>query len=181
MDSKAGHEPGVRIGSIDSTLVARQDHEEIIFLLSRVSALSVVHMAGSPPARHSRILRSERRHSIFAAYANGGLWGIGNGLASTTLVTYLAKEYGATGVAVSWLLAAPAFVDSVLAWKSRESKNVLCRHFLSKCACAGDVAVGLSSRSTAQSAVVDFCIDNFLDRLPSDGVHRRSRAVVVAW
>ena len=75
-----------------------------------MSALSVVHMAGSPPARHSRILRSERRHSIFAAYANGGLWGIGNGLASTTLVTYLAKEYGATGVAVSWLLAAPAFV-----------------------------------------------------------------------
>lgn len=62
-------------------------------------------LASRPP-----ISRSERRHSIIAAYANGGLWGIGNGLASTTLVTYLAKEYGATGVAVSWLLAAPAFV-----------------------------------------------------------------------
>lgn len=51
-----------------------------------------------------------RRRSIVCAYANGGLWGAGSGLASVTLVTYLAREYGATGLAVAWLLAAPAMV-----------------------------------------------------------------------
>ena len=33
---------------------------------------------------------------------------MGSGLVSVTLVTYLAREYGATGMAISWLLAAPA-------------------------------------------------------------------------
>ncbi len=53
---------------------------------------------------------SRLRGSINAAYANGAIWGLSAGLASTTLITYLAKEYGASGVAISWLLAAPALV-----------------------------------------------------------------------
>ena len=57
-----------------------------------------------------RLPPGKRRQSIVDAYANGGLWGVANGLASTTLVTYLAKEYGATGIAISWLIAAPSIV-----------------------------------------------------------------------
>ncbi len=49
-----------------------------------------------------------RRRSMVYAYTNGGIWGLANGLASTTLVIYLIKEYGASGLAVSWLLAAPS-------------------------------------------------------------------------
>jgi len=52
----------------------------------------------------------QRRHSIILAYANGGLWGLGDGLAGMTLVFYLAQSYGAKGIALSWLLAAPKLV-----------------------------------------------------------------------
>ncbi len=41
------------------------------------------------------------------AYWNAGLWAVGNGLASTLLVVYLALEYGARGLAISLILAAP--------------------------------------------------------------------------
>jgi len=51
-----------------------------------------------------------RRRSIVAAYANAALWGVGSGLASTTLVVYLAREHGAGGLAISWILAAPSLV-----------------------------------------------------------------------
>lgn len=51
-----------------------------------------------------------RRRSIVMAYLNAALWGIGNGLAGTTLVFYLANEYEATGSQLSWILAAPALV-----------------------------------------------------------------------
>ena len=51
-----------------------------------------------------------RRRSIVLAYANGGIWGLGNGLAGTTLFFYLAQSYGAKGFALSWLLAIPALV-----------------------------------------------------------------------
>ncbi|MEM8945771.1 MAG: MFS transporter [Planctomycetota bacterium] len=65
-------------------------------------------MPATMPAHRMR--PSDRRNSIVMAYANGGLWGLANGLASTTLVVYLAKEYGAAGMAISWLLAAPSNV-----------------------------------------------------------------------
>ncbi len=51
-----------------------------------------------------------RRRSIVLAYLNGGLWGIGSGLTGTTLLFYLASSYGARGMALSWLLAAPALM-----------------------------------------------------------------------
>jgi len=44
------------------------------------------------------------------AYANGTLWALGNGLASTTLVIYLALELGAKGLAISLILATPSLV-----------------------------------------------------------------------
>jgi MFS family permease len=43
------------------------------------------------------------------ANANAGLWAVGNGLVSTTLVIYLALGLGATGLAVSLVVAAPRF------------------------------------------------------------------------
>src|SRR4051794_12240779 len=50
---------------------------------------------------------SNLRRSIRCAYANGGLWGLGSGLASTTLVFYFATELKASGLAKSWLIATP--------------------------------------------------------------------------
>ncbi len=46
---------------------------------------------------------------MLMANINAGLWAIGNGLVSTTLVFYLAVELGAAGVAASCVLAAPRF------------------------------------------------------------------------
>jgi len=43
------------------------------------------------------------------ASVNAGLWAVGNGLVSTQLVTYLANEFGARGLAISFILAAPRF------------------------------------------------------------------------
>ena len=57
-----------------------------------------------------RITPADRRRSIRMAYLNGGLWGLGNGLAGSTLVFYLASSYGATGLALSWLIASPSLV-----------------------------------------------------------------------
>jgi MFS family permease len=42
-----------------------------------------------------------------AAHLNGALWALGNGLVSTTLITYLAKDYGATNLQVGLILACP--------------------------------------------------------------------------
>jgi hypothetical protein len=54
--------------------------------------------------------RSTRRRSIRAFYENGACWGLGNGLVSSSLIVYLAGEYGAAGLAVSLILAAPRLV-----------------------------------------------------------------------
>jgi MFS family permease len=43
------------------------------------------------------------------AYLNAGLWSVGNGLVSTTLIIYLALEHKASGLAISLILAAPEF------------------------------------------------------------------------
>ncbi len=49
------------------------------------------------------------RHGMAMANLNAGLWAIGNGLVSTLLVIYLAADLGATGLALSFILAAPRF------------------------------------------------------------------------
>lgn len=43
-------------------------------------------------------------------YVNGVLWGMGNALTTSTLVSYLALELGAKGMAFSWILASPMLV-----------------------------------------------------------------------
>lgn len=58
---------------------------------------------------------SQRRHAVRLAYLNGLLWALGNGLASTTLVVYLALDLGAKGRDISLILAAPQLVG-VLRW-----------------------------------------------------------------
>lgn len=47
---------------------------------------------------------------MVAAYFNALLWGVGNGLASMTLIIYWARHLDADGQTVSWLLAAPSLV-----------------------------------------------------------------------
>lgn len=49
------------------------------------------------------------------ANENAGIWGLGNGLVSTTLVSYFAQSLGAQSAAVSWIIAAPKLVG-VLRW-----------------------------------------------------------------
>src|SRR3954447_20855778 len=56
---------------------------------------------------------SALRSSIRCAYANGGVWGVGSGLASMTLVFYYASELHASGLAKSWILAAPSMAGLV--------------------------------------------------------------------
>lgn len=49
------------------------------------------------------------RRAMMLASVNAGVWAVGNGLVSTSLVIYLATELGARGLAVSFILAAPRF------------------------------------------------------------------------
>ena len=57
----------------------------------------------------TRLTVGRRRRARRLAYLNGGLWAIGNGLASSSLVVYLALELDAPGlgVGIGVLLAAP--------------------------------------------------------------------------
>src|SRR4051812_42410849 len=52
---------------------------------------------------------SEIARALRLANANAALWAIGNGLISTLLVIYLASDFGASGLSVSLILAAPRF------------------------------------------------------------------------
>lgn len=45
---------------------------------------------------------------MYLAYTNGAVWGLGKGLVGTTLIFYLAQTYGATGLALSFVIAAPS-------------------------------------------------------------------------
>jgi MFS family permease len=42
---------------------------------------------------------------------NAGLWAVGNGLVSVTLIIYLAADRGAQGIAISLIIAAPRFAS----------------------------------------------------------------------
>jgi hypothetical protein len=80
-------------------------------------------MAAAVSQQLERMTAPRRRRSIIAAYANAALWGAGSGLASTTLVVYLARAHGAGGLAVSWILAAPSLAGllrlATPAWLAR--------------------------------------------------------------
>src|SRR5215204_2373273 len=70
------------------------------------------------------------RSSIRYAYANAGLWGLGSGLASMTLVIYFAREFNASGRAIGWLLAAPSMVGLLRLWAPRWLHRVRSRRRL---------------------------------------------------
>lgn len=59
----------------------------------------------SNPRLPTRVIR----RAMTLASMNAGLWAIGNGLVSTSLVIYLAAELGAAGLSISFILAAPRF------------------------------------------------------------------------
>jgi MFS family permease len=63
-----------------------------------------------PPSSLDPNISNHRRRGIVAANFNAALWGVGSGLASTTLMLYLARALGASGLAISWILAAPPLV-----------------------------------------------------------------------
>jgi hypothetical protein len=50
------------------------------------------------------------RRSIRAAYLNAAFWGVGSGLASTTLIVFLVRLQGGSGQAIGWILAVPSLV-----------------------------------------------------------------------
>jgi MFS family permease len=66
-------------------------------------------MPNAEPATTSQLSDYDIRRSMSLANANAALWAVGNGLVATQLVIYLAADLGATGLAVSMILAAPRF------------------------------------------------------------------------
>lgn len=71
----------------------------------------------------------QRRRAMRLSYWNGGFWAIGNGMVSSTLITFLALELGAAGLAVGLILAAPRligvlriFTPNLLAWSGHRQK-----------------------------------------------------------
>ncbi len=62
-----------------------------------------------PPTANDRKAPVIRR-AMRLANANAALWAVGNGLVSTQLVVYLASEFGARGLWISLILAAPRIV-----------------------------------------------------------------------
>lgn len=80
----------------------------------------------------SHLTKPERRRAMRLAYANGGLWSIGNGMVGTSLISYLAQELGAAGLAVGFILAAPRLIGvfrmltpHLMAWVGHRQKFCL--------------------------------------------------------
>jgi hypothetical protein len=57
--------------------------------------------------------KRERRRAFKLAYANGALWSLGNGLASTSLIVYMIRQLGAEGLGIGVILAAPHLVGAL--------------------------------------------------------------------
>jgi MFS family permease len=55
----------------------------------------------------------KRRRAFRLAYLNGALWSLGNGMASTSLIVYMARQLGAAGLGIGVILAAPHLVGSL--------------------------------------------------------------------
>jgi MFS family permease len=63
---------------------------------------------GETGQHHRR--QSSRRRAVVQFYRNAFFWGLGNGLVSTSLVSYLAGSYGAKGFWIGLIIAAPRLV-----------------------------------------------------------------------
>lgn len=66
-------------------------------------------MSSATPNDESTLDSAALHRAMTLANANAAVWAVGNGLVSTLLVIYLANDLGATGAAVSLILAAPRF------------------------------------------------------------------------
>ncbi|MBA2114312.1 MFS transporter [Bremerella alba] len=58
---------------------------------------------------------AEHERTSRGANENAGIWALGNGLVSTTLISFFAQSLGAQSGAISWIIAAPKLVG-VLRW-----------------------------------------------------------------
>ena len=54
-----------------------------------------------------------RPRVLWQAHANAFCWGLGNGLVSTTLASYLAKEFGAQGLVLAFIFASQHFAGGL--------------------------------------------------------------------
>jgi MFS family permease len=63
----------------------------------------------APRGPSERLSAADIHRAMRLANANAGLWATGNGLISSTLVIYLASAWGAFGLPISFILAAPRF------------------------------------------------------------------------
>lgn len=86
--------------------------------------------------RDSLRSNSLRRSAIKRFYWNAGLWGLGNGLVNSSLVVYLAGNYGARGLAISFILATPRLLGvlrlvtpALIAWMA-DRRRFAVRTFL---------------------------------------------------
>jgi MFS family permease len=61
-------------------------------------------------SRQHQFEGSQLRPAIVRLYWNAFFWGLGNGLVSTSLVSYLAGSYGARGLEIGLIIAAPRLV-----------------------------------------------------------------------
>ncbi len=101
------------------------------------------------------------RRAMRLANVNAGLWAIGNGLISTTLVFYLAVELGAAGLAASCVLAAPRFagllrlgVPALMArLKARKRLCILSYALSSVILCTVPAAAAFEGRVPAGAAI----------------------------
>lgn len=101
------------------------------------------------------------RRSMSLANANAALWAVGNGLVATQLVIYLAADLGATGLAISMILAAPRFagllrlgVPALMARLAARKALCLASYALSAAIlCAVPAAVLVQRQSSAGAAI----------------------------
>ena len=61
------------------------------------------------PASDILLTKNSRRRALGLGLVQGALWSIGNGLTTGSLISYLARDLGAQGLALSLVLAAPNF------------------------------------------------------------------------
>lgn len=88
--------------------------------------------------------QSETRLALRCASANGFLWAIGNGLATTSLVIYLALQLGANDLHISLILAAAPLVGLLRQFAPLIVGRVIARKtFCIRCYLASCVALSL--------------------------------------
>jgi MFS family permease len=78
-------------------------------LLDAIIAATLPRMVDAQVTPTFELPNSEISSAMRLANVNAALWAIGNGLISTLLVIYLASDLGASGLSLSFILAAPRF------------------------------------------------------------------------